>query len=165
MVQGHPRAELLQLQKGFKHGKLHRLPRCENTAARRLQKDIYVLQLDAVLKRGDILLFTDESYVNVRLGFQYSYEPADSMFATWTPKGNGLGQRLLIIHMLGNEGLLVSKNVDGSVCSPGLGAGTPEKPTVKMIICATKDGSQGVSPATLTRRCFCAGRARTCSPC
>ncbi len=66
MVQGHPRAELLQLQKGFKHGKLHRLPRCENTAARRLQKDIYVLQLDAVLKRGDILLFTDESYVNVR---------------------------------------------------------------------------------------------------
>ncbi len=48
------------------------------------------------------------------------------MFATWTPKGNGLGQRLFIIHMLGYEGLLVSKNADGSVCSPGLGAGTPE---------------------------------------
>ena len=128
---------------GYKYGKLHRPPRGESTEARRLQKKIYVLQLDAALKRGDILLFTDESYANVRLGFQYSYGPADSMFATWTPKGKGLGQRLCIIHVLGYEGLLVSKNADGSVCSPGLGAGAPEKPTAEMIFCATKDGSQG----------------------
>ena len=128
---------------GYKYGKLHRPPRGENTAARRLQKKIYVLQLDAALKREDILLFTDESYANVRLGFQYSYGPADSMFATWTPKGKGLGQRLCIIHVLGYEGLLVSKKADGSVCSPGLGAGAPEKPTAEMIFCATKDGSQG----------------------
>jgi transposase len=128
---------------GFKYGKLQRPPRGENTAARRLQKMTYVLQLDAALKRGDILLFTDESYANVRLGFQYSYGPADSMFAAWVPKGKGLGQRLCIIHVLGYEGLLVSKNKDGSVYSPGLGAAFPEKPTAEMIFCATKDGSKG----------------------
>jgi transposase len=128
---------------GFKYGKLTRPPRGENTAARRLQKKIYVLQLDAALRRGDILLFTDESYANVRLGFQYSYGPADAMFAAWTPKGKGLGQRLCIIHVLGYEGLLVSKNADGSVCSPGLGAAVPAMPTAEMIFCATKDGSKG----------------------
>jgi len=59
---------------------------------RLLQKKIYIVQLDAAIKRGDEILWTDESYANVCLGFGRSYRPKDAPYAEFAKKaGAGLG--------------------------------------------------------------------------
>jgi hypothetical protein len=120
---------------GFDFGPLNRQKGGAPSLARLLQKRMYVIQLYSALKAGDILVWTDESYDNVRNASKRGWAVRGVMEAASVGK-DGPGERLCFVHALSRHGL-VTKVVSGKPVDAPLGS-TDARDTAYMVFPAQK---------------------------
>lgn len=94
---------------GFEYGDYAREALGGSRPARMIAKQIHLVQLDAAMKRKDVLVYLDETYANVRLAVYRGYAPSDNRASASVPKG-GLGDRLCYVNALGVKGLLLGNH-------------------------------------------------------
>lgn len=116
---------------GFKYGALSTPPEGDLRRAGHLARLLYVLHVDAAMKRGAVLVPMDESYANLRLGWNHGYAPTGEMWAQWRKKG-GPGSRVCFIHAMWEKGLFTTMAGGKAVEAP-LGS-THVLPTAYLIV-------------------------------
>jgi transposase len=82
---------------GYKYGKLGRTSLGANSVVRQIAKQIFIVQIDSAIKRNHVIIFSDESYINERLGAYMGYAPSDNHVSASVPTHAGLGKRLCIV--------------------------------------------------------------------
>jgi transposase len=94
---------------GFVYGELEREVLGGSRPARMIAKQIHLVQLDAAMKQGHVIVYLDETYANIRLAVYRGYAPSDNRASASVPKG-GLGDRLCYVNAVGVKGLLAGNH-------------------------------------------------------
>ena len=116
---------------GYKYGKLGRTSLGANSVVRQIAKQIFIVQIDNAIKRNHAIIFSDESYINERLGAYMGYAPSENHVSASVPTHAGLGKRLCIVQALDIDGLLIGTHsifpqADGTFDMPPTGELTPD---------------------------------------
>lgn len=136
------RVGLLLTEWGMKYGKLTRIPNGDLSRARKLQRQIYIIQVAEAMKKGWTIVCTDESYCNARYCELQSWAPAGAMHAAFIQKG-GLGARLCFIHAIDEDGLITPVDKDGRASYAPDGDPKTPFPSAEAMFPAQKAANMG----------------------
>ena len=138
---------------GLEWGEVTKTPKGQCSPERKMLRQVYVLHLAAAIKRGDIVVFTDQSFSNVNSHSNMSFHPSGAPHAQNAP--TGVGARLCWIQAFDKSGFLCQyydipegEEDDpeyrfGGVVLPALGDITTSCPTAEMMFAAKEGGSTG----------------------